>query len=356
MELKTPLSIKLVLQPTEDIVRRVYNTIPNYDEFLQSIAQRFNVSKPTIIYVDADHDLITLNCQEDLVAAFLYAQENSNHFTVKFNIIPSTPVLGTDSIRGEVSRRYAQFAKATPKVCACNSKKYAMSLGYSQEDVDNEPFEVAALSCGNPVGIADLKEGEAVMDLGCGTGFDCRLAAKRVGPHGRVMGIDMTKEMLDRATELTKPEKFPQVSYHQSAIENLEQLPMLKQSFDAVLSNCVFNLSPEKAKVISGVFYVLKPGGRLIFSDPVALRPIPASVRADMSSFTQCMSNASSVEEISQLLANAGFVHISIQVKDDSSSYVNRWTPGTQWEGSLSPSKYIATATISAYKPKESSP
>lgn len=256
-----------------------------------------------------------------------------------------------DEVRSAVSNTYARFAQSGPKCCDCKSKKYAMSLGYNEEDLADEEVPAASLSCGNPVGLADLKEGETVMDLGCGTGFDCRLAARKVGKEGKVVGVDMTKEMLEKARELTNKEKYPHVSFHESTIEEIGSIEAFRGQFDAVLSNCVFNLSPEKEKVLSGVFAVLKPGGRLIFSDPVALRPIPEAVRQDMSSYTQCMANASSVSELSALLTHVGFERIAIEVKEDSSSYLAKWTPNTEWENGVSPKSYVATASIWAYKP-----
>ena len=187
------------------------------------------------------------------------------------------------------------------------------------------------------------------MDLGCGKGFDCRLASKRVGLKGKVVGIDMTKEMLDKAKEVTKKEKYPNVEYELSRIEDLDKFDKFKSKFDLVISNCVFNLSPEKEKVIKGVYYVLKNGGRLIFSDPVALKPIPDEIRKDMKSYTSCMANASSIDDLNNLLKNAGFKDIKIEVKDGD-SYVKKWTPETKWEKGNDPKEYITTASIFSYK------
>jgi SAM-dependent methyltransferase len=253
-----------------------------------------------------------------------------------------------DEIRKEVSNTYSQYAKEESQ-CNCKSKKYAISLGYTEEDISGENIPVGNLSCGNPVGLADLKEGETVMDLGCGKGFDCRLASKKVGPKGNVVGIDMTKEMIDKAKQITKKEKYPNVQYELSRIEDLEKIEKFKSKFDVVISNCVFNLSPEKEKVIKGVYYVLKEGGRLIFSDPVALKPIPEEIRKDMKSYTSCMANASLVEDLNNLLKNAGFKDIRIEVKDGD-SYIRKWTPETKWEDGNDPKEYIATASIFAYK------
>ena len=253
-----------------------------------------------------------------------------------------------EEIRKEVTNTYSQYAKEESQ-CSCKSKKYAISLGYTEEDILGENIPVGNLSCGNPVGLANIKEGETVMDLGCGKGFDCRLASKKVGPKGKVVGIDMTKEMIEKALEITKKEKYPNIEYELSRIEDLEKFDKFKSKFDLVISNCVFNLSPEKEKVIKGVYYVLKNGGRLIFTDPVVLKPIPDEIRKDMKSYTGCMANASSIDELNNLLKNAGFKDIKIEVKDGD-SYVRKWTPETKWENGNDPKEYITTASIFAYK------
>ena len=253
-----------------------------------------------------------------------------------------------EEIRKEVTNTYSQYAKEESQ-CSCKSKKYAISLGYTEEDILGENIPVGNLSCGNPVGLANIKEGETVMDLGCGKGFDCRLASKKVGPKGKVVGIDMTKEMIEKALEITKKEKYPNIEYELSRIEDLEKFDKFKSKFDLVISNCVFNLSPEKEKVIKGVYFVLKNGGRLIFTDPVALKPIPDEIRKDMKSYTSCMANASSIGDLNNLLKNAGFKDIKIEVKDGD-SYVKKWTPETKWENGNDPKEYITTASIFAYK------
>ena len=253
-----------------------------------------------------------------------------------------------EEIRKEVTNTYSQYAKEESQ-CSCKSKKYAISLGYTEEDILGENIPVGNLSCGNPVGLANIKEGETVMDLGCGKGFDCRLASKKVGPKGKVVGIGMTKEMIEKALEITKKEKYPNIEYELSRIEDLEKFDKFKSKFDLVISNCVFNLSPEKEKVIKGVYYVLKNEGRLIFTDPVALKPIPDEIRKDMKSYTSCMANASSIDELNNLLKNAGFKDIKIEVKDGD-SYVRKWTPETKWENGNDPKEYITTASIFAYK------
>ena len=139
-----------------------------------------------------------------------------------------------EEIRNEVSKAHSQYAKEESQ-CSCKSKNYTMSLGYSEEDISGENIAIGNLSCGNPVGLADLREWETVMDLGFGKGFDCRLASKRVGPKGSVIGIDMTKEMIDKAIEVTKKEKYPNVQYELSKIEDLENIEKFKSKFNVVI-------------------------------------------------------------------------------------------------------------------------
>lgn len=272
-------------------------------------------------------------------------------------LISSTEAMmnSPDEVRDSITKTYTQYA-ATPSTCvggcSCKAKKYAQDLGYTNTDLQDADVTIGSLSCGNPVGIADLKDGESVLDLGCGGGFDCRLAARKVGPTGKVFGVDMTEEMIKLAIRSTNREKFPQVQFIQGRIEDIDSIDGFSNFFDAVISNCVFNLSPEKQKVMNGVFEVLKAGGRLIFSDPVALKPIPEATRKDMASFTSCMANATPVDELSRMLATAGFENIRIEVKDNSSAYVNKWTPESHWEEGQSPKDYVATASIWAYKPK----
>jgi len=259
-----------------------------------------------------------------------------------------------DEVRESVSKTYSKYAEEPKSCCGCccKAKKYAQDLGYTKEDLQDADASVGSLSCGNPVGIADIKEGENVLDLGCGGGFDCRLAAKRVGPTGHVYGVDMTDEMIKLATKNTKPEQYPQVQFVKKQIEEVSSVEGFSNFFDVVISNCVFNLSPEKQKVLNGVYDVLKAGGRLIFSDPVALKPIPEATRKDMASYTSCMANATLVDELSDMLKKAGFENIRIEVKDDSSSYISKWTPESHWEEGQNPKDYVATASIWAYKPK----
>lgn len=274
-----------------------------------------------------------------------YSYKDNNYFYEDENNDP-------ENIRKEVSKTYSKYAEDERK-CSCKSNKYAISLGYSKEDLVDEDSIVGNLSCGNPVGLADIKKGELVMDLGCGKGFDCRLASKRVGTEGRVVGVDMTKEMIEQAIKITKKDKYPNVEYELSKIEDLEKIEKFKEQFDVVISNCVFNLSPEKEKVLKGVYYVLKKGGRLIFTDPIALKPIPDEIRKDMKTYTRCMANASLIEDLNKMLASAGFKNIRIEIKNDNNDYIQKWTPETKWEDGKDPKEYVTTGSVFAYKPTE---
>lgn len=249
-------------------------------------------------------------------------------FTCLFSSIEA--MMGNpDETRDSVKKTYTQYATCSGSCsCSCKANKYAQDLGYTPADLQDADETGSCLSCGNSVGIADLREGETVLDLGCGGGFECRLAARRVGPTGRVFGVDMTEEMIKLAIRSTKPEIFPQVRFIQGNIEDVGSMEGFSNFFDVVISNCVFNLSPEKQKVIDGAFEVLKAGGRLIFSDPVALKPIPEATRRDMASYTSCMANATPIDELSKMLSTSGFENIRIEVKNDSSAYISKWTPG----------------------------
>ena len=262
------------------------------------------------------------------------------------NEIPET----IEKIYEEVSKKYKTIIEQQSN-CDCKVNKYALSLGYTSDDIKDEKYETCNLSCGNPIGISNIKKGEIIMDLGCGSGFDCRLAAKKVGFEGKVFGIDMTKEMIDKAKEITNKEKYPQIEFIQSKIEDIGSFNEFLNKFDLVISNCVFNLSPQKDKVLKGVFQVLKKGGRLIFSDPVALKEIPEETRKSLKSYTACMSNACLVDDLYNLLKDAGFENIKIEVKDNCDEYIKKWTPESHWENGVEPKEYIATASIFAYKP-----
>jgi len=168
------------------------------------------------------------------------------------------------------------------------------------------------LGCGNPVALASLSEGETVMDLGSGAGFDCFLAANRVGKKGRVIGVDMTPEMLEKARENAAKGGYDNVEFRLGEIENL---PAVDNSVDAVISNCVINLSPDKGRVFAEAFRVLKPGGRLMVSDIVILRELPDFIRKSAAAYVGCISGALLKDEYIGMIEKAGFGKVTVMDK-----------------------------------------
>ena len=197
------------------------------------------------------------------------------------------------------------------------------------------------LGCGNPQAIAKLKPGEVVLDLGAGGGFDCFLAARQVGPHGRVIGVDMTPEMVARARENAQKGGFENVEFR---LGEIEHLPVADGSVDVILSNCVINLSPDKEQVYREAFRVLKPGGRLAISDVVAIKPIPAEMRNDFEKYSGCVAGALHVQELECILRTTGFHDGCVMVKEASAEYIKEWFPGSGIE------QYVHAAEVQGVK------
>src|SRR5215471_1145567 len=247
-------------------------------------------------------------------------------------------------VREEVRRRYGASASGKSS-CAddCCTSTHAIDLGYSAEDAAAAP-EAAnlGLGCGNPLAIASLEVGQVVLDLGSGAGFDCFLAARAVGKSGRVIGVDMTHEMLGKARENAQKNRFRNVEFR---LGEIEALPVADNSVDAIISNCVINLSPEKQRVFNEAFRVLKPGGRLAVADMVATVPLPDHIKDDWAAYTGCMAGASQIAELECMLQASGFKEIKIAPKDSSRSFIREWLPGKRIED------YLISATIEAVKP-----
>jgi SAM-dependent methyltransferase len=260
---------------------------------------------------------------------------------MKADVTESSP----ETIRDEVRKRYGASARGETSDCSdgCCTNTAASDLGYSERDKAAVP-EAAdlGLGCGNPIAIASLKEGQVVLDLGSGAGFDCFLATRAVGPTGRVIGVDMTHDMLAKARENARKNGFTNVEFR---LGEIEALPVGDNSIDVIISNCVINLSPEKPRVFREAFRVLKPGGRLAIADVVATAPLPDEVKADWSAYTGCMAGASQINELETMLTEAGFTGIEIAPKDTSRSFIREWLPGKQVED------YLVSATIEAVKP-----
>ena len=260
----------------------------------------------------------------------------------------------SDSIRKTVREQYSKVAESNGAGCcrtdssccsesAPNAKLTSKGLGYSDNDVNQVPEGAnMGLGCGNPKTIASLKTGETVLDLGSGGGFDCFLAAQEVGEFGRVIGVDMTSGMLSKARANADKAGYKNVDFR---LGEIEHLPVADELIDVIISNCVINLSPEKAKVFQETFRVLKPGGRLAISDVVATADIPEHAKDDPKLYTGCLSGASSVDEIEDMLKAAGLDSIEIKPKDESKDFIRNWVPGSKLED------FVVSATIEARKP-----
>ncbi len=259
-----------------------------------------------------------------------------------------------EDVRSAVRAAYGQLAKGGRSCCGpaaascCGptpsaEKTAAAPAGYSDDEIGAVPEDsVMGLGCGNPTAIASLKEGETVVDLGAGGGIDCFLSAAKVGPKGRVIGVDMTPEMIEKARRNARKMGASNVEFR---LGEIEHLPVADDSVDVIISNCVINLSPEKAAVYRDAFRVLRPGGRLCISDIVATQPMPEALAKDMAMVTRCIGGAATVDEITTWLEQAGFGEIRIAVKEQSRAFIADWMPEQGIE------KYVASATIEAIKP-----
>ncbi len=259
-----------------------------------------------------------------------------------------------DDIRKRVLNSYAGIATgalsgcgcATPSCCSSQAsidKEQSAKLGYSKKDMDAVPEGAdMGLGCGNPQAIAALKKGEVVLDLGAGGGFDCFLAARQVGQRGRVIGVDMTPEMVAKARENGRNGGFKNVEFR---LGEIEHLPVADNSVDVILSNCVINLSPDKEQVYREAFRVLKPGGRLAISDVVAVKPVPKAVRDDFDKHSGCVAGALHVRTLDGILRTTGFLDGRVMVKEASKEFIKDWFPGSGIE------RYVRSADVQGIKP-----
>lgn len=263
--------------------------------------------------------------------------------------------LRSDEIRNAVRQNYKIIATLQEGGCGCGSSSccggsgnlmpedVSLGLGYSNEDLKSVPDGAnLGLGCGNPQAIAGLIPGEVVLDLGSGGGFDCFLATQKVGDSGRVIGVDMTPEMVSRARGNAEKGGFHNVEFRLGEIENL---PVADNVVDVIISNCVINLSPDKPRVFAEALRVLKPGGRLAISDVVAFADLPDSIHKDMALYTGCIAGASMTSEIEKMLHEAGFEKISVVPNDESKTFIRDWAPG------IPITDFIISANIKAQKP-----
>ena len=224
-----------------------------------------------------------------------------------------------EETRKVVREGYARIAKESSSCCApanssCGNTGLAQdisrSIGYSEQELGAVPEgSNLGLGCGNPVALASLREGDMVLDLGSGAGFDCFLAANKVGKEGRVIGVDMTPEMIEKARENASKGDYGNVEFRLGEIENL---PVADNYVDVAISNCVINLSPDKGRVFKEAFRVLKPGGRLMVSDLVLLKELPDPIKNSIEAYVGCLAGAMMRDEYLVSIKAAGFQDVRI--------------------------------------------
>jgi arsenite methyltransferase len=218
-----------------------------------------------------------------------------------------------EEIRKVVREGYGKIAKQDRSCCApvkscCGGPDLVQNMsriGYTEEELKTVPERAnLGLGCGNPIALASLKDGEVILDLGSGAGFDCFLAANQVGKTGKVIGVDMTAEMLDRARENARKGNYDNVEFRLGEIENL---PVGDNQVDVIISNCVINLSPNKKRVFQEAFRALRPGGRLMVSDIVLLKELPEEIRNSVAAYVGCVAGAITKKEYLEAIQAAGF-------------------------------------------------
>ncbi|MCG8525779.1 MAG: arsenite methyltransferase [Opitutales bacterium] len=265
----------------------------------------------------------------------------------------TTYILDNDATRNKVRERYGKIARERGSCCApqgennsscCGTEADAKAnkLGYTVEDVAASPDSAAiTLGCGNPTAMAQLKKGETVVDLGSGAGFDCFIAAKQVGEEGKVIGVDMTPDMISTARKNAVAGGFSQVEFR---LGEIEALPVGDNQVDVIMSNCVINLSPDKPAVFRESYRILKSGGRLSIADVVATAEMPAEVKEDFANFTSCIAGAAMVEDVEHMLKDAGFAEVKITTNEDTREMINKWSSIGK------PGDYVVSAIIEAVK------
>ena len=273
-----------------------------------------------------------------------------------------------DAVRQSVRANYAEVARfgsmagcgCTPADSAAESSSCcggddtaaaeqarlaSLAMGYSTADLAGLPEGAnMGLGCGNPQAIASIRPGEAVLDLGSGGGFDAFLAMRQTGPSGRVIGVDMTPEMISKARKNAATLNAGNVEFR---LGELEHLPVPDNMVDVIISNCVINLSPDKEQVFKEAYRVLKPGGRLAVSDVVATAQLPDDVLNDLKMLSGCIAGAASIGDTERMLGEAGFTEIRVTAKEESRELIRAWAPGRRVE------EYVVSANIQAVKPKD---
>jgi arsenite methyltransferase len=274
----------------------------------------------------------------------------------------TTKTIPEKTIKEEIRNKYGAIARTGGSCCgpaSCGSSPASdasKKIGYSDDDISAAPEGAnLGLGCGNPVAIASLRKGETVLDLGSGGGFDAFLAAKKVGPTGKVIGVDMTPDMIERARANAKRGGYANVEFR---LGEIEALPVEDNSVDVIISNCVINLAPDKSKVFAEALRVLKPGGRFMVSDTVMTKPLPEAIQKSVAAYMGCVSGALMKDEYLSRLRAAGFAKAEI-VKDSCIDFASA-IKGLGFQVDIEPAelakivatldKSIASITVSAVK------
>ena len=275
-----------------------------------------------------------------------------------------------EEMRSVVQEEYGKIARQGGSCCGPSSccgnpsaDSVAATVGYSDDELASLPDGAnMGLSCGNPSAIASLRPGEVVLDLGSGGGFDVFIAARKVGPSGRAIGVDMTPDMVDKARRHAESfRKSTELDNVEFLLGEIEHLPVADASVDVVISNCVINLSPDKPRVWREIARVLKPGGRVSISDLALLRPLPGAVRKSVQALVGCIAGAVLVDETREMVRAAGLAEAVFEAKSDYIDQMAEWSdplyreiagklqPGTE------PSDYVTSLNITARKPARQS-
>jgi arsenite methyltransferase len=258
--------------------------------------------------------------------------------------------LNADTVREHIRERYEDIAlnnrmgcENNGESCCANEKNYDQQLGYTEAEIASVSEGAnLGLGCGNPIAIASVQPGETVLDIGSGAGFDCFLAAQQLNGTGRVIGVDMTPAMIAKARANARKGGFANVEFR---LGEIEALPVADSSIDVVISNCVVNLSPEKRRVFREAFRVLKSGGRLAIADVVATKPLPERIRTQLNAIGACIGGAALVDDLKEMLKNAGFARVEIVPRDETRTLIGQWTENDN------ASEFVVSAFITAYKP-----
>lgn len=275
--------------------------------------------------------------------------------------------MNEDKIKEIVKESYSKIAAgensccSPVKSCCANAPRaevISKSIGYSDEEISAVPEGAnLGLGCGNPLAHALLKKGDVVLDLGSGAGFDCFLAANKVGEKGRVIGVDMTSEMIEKAKHNAQKGGYNNVEFR---LGEIEKLPVSDNSVDMIISNCVINLSPAKDKVFKEAFRVLKPGAKLMLSDMILLNDLPDIVKKSITAYVGCLSGAVMKDKYIEIIKSAGFTDIKILeenkfpvefMANDPTAQAIVKNAGIPQEGLVQIAESVASVKVSAIKP-----